>query len=155
MRGSKMSKMLWNEKKLILLAHGLSAEGAKADVKIKKNTRLTILPFCVIKSYSLFFSFWLFISFQYSNPSSYSCGPSLSYVLRCYTSISDGFFPSSSPCKPIINKEPHFGYLSTATHILYIVGMRRAPGFIGRWPRRRQRHTERQIQRQRRGQIFQ
>ena len=90
MRGSKMSKMLWNEKKLILLAHGLSAEGAKADVK--KHTRLTILPFCVIKSYSLFFSFWLFISFQYSNPSSYSCGPSLSYVLRCYTSISDGFF---------------------------------------------------------------
>ena len=40
---------------------------------------------------------------------------------------------SSSPvCKPIINKEPHFGYLSTATHISYIVGMRRASGFIGR-----------------------
>ena len=45
-----------------------------------------------------------------------------------------GFFsPSPSPvCKPIINKEPHFGYLSTATHISYIVGTRRAPGFIGR-----------------------
>ena len=37
-----------NEKKCILHAHGLSAEGAKADVK--KHTRLTILPFCVIKS---------------------------------------------------------------------------------------------------------
>ena len=63
--------------------------------------------------------------------------------------------PSSSPCKPIINKEPHFGYLSTATHISYIAGMRTAPGFIGRWPRQWQRHTERQIQRQRRGQISQ
>ena len=63
--------------------------------------------------------------------------------------------PPPPPCKPIINKEPHFGYLSTATHTSYIVGMRRAPGFIGRWPRRWQRHTEWQIQRQRRGQIFQ
>ena len=50
-----MFKMLWNEKKLILHAHGLSAEGAKADVK--KHTCLTILPFCVIESYSLFFHF--------------------------------------------------------------------------------------------------
>ena len=69
-----------------------------------------------------------------------------------------GFFspsPPPSPCKPIINKEPHFRYLNTATHISYIVGTRRTPGFIGRWPRRWQRHTERQIQRQRRGQIFQ
>ena len=63
---------------------------------------------------------------------------------------------SSSPhTKRIINKESHFGYLSTATHISYIVGTRRAPGFIGRWPRWWQRHTEWQIQRQRRGQIFQ
>ena len=42
--------------------HGLSAEGAKADVK--NGTRLTILPYYLIQSFSLFFIFPVFKSFQ-------------------------------------------------------------------------------------------
>ena len=63
-----------SREKCTLHAHGLSAEGVKADVK--KHTRLTILPFCVIKSYSFFISFQMFQSFQCLNPSICSCGPS-------------------------------------------------------------------------------
>ena len=67
------------------------------------------------------------------------------------------FFPPPPPPSPaskrIINKRTNLGDFSTATDILYIVGMRRAPGFIGRWPR--QWHTQRRMRRQRRGQMFQ
>ena len=58
---------------------------------------------------------------------------------------------SSSPsrCKPIIDKQPHSSDFSIATHISYITGKRTLPGFIRRWQRQRQRHTQRQIRGQR------
>ena len=68
--------------------HGLSAEGAKADVK--KGTRPTILPYYLIQSFSLFFIFPIFKSFQFPNPPICSYRSSLTSVLRCYTSIFDG-----------------------------------------------------------------
>ena len=68
--------------------HGLSAEGATADVK--KGTRPTILPYYLIQSFSLFFIFPMFKSFQFQNPPVCSYRASLTSVPRCYTSIFDG-----------------------------------------------------------------
>ena len=57
---------------------------------------------------------------------------------------------SSSPVtKPIIIKHQYFHDSSITINISYMVGKRTAPGFIWRWQRQRQRHTQRRIQGQR------
>ena len=65
-----------------------TAWAAKADVKNGK--RPTILPYYLIQSFSLFFIFTMFKSFQFPNPPICSYRVSLTSVLRCYTSIFDG-----------------------------------------------------------------